>query len=198
MKDYRIKEIALSLGCAYLAAIFSLAANDELITKTALRLSKQKNPYQSVYDEGMSSKLDYYTDRQIEGMGKYDRFQQCQHGVVIFSILAREAKTFEPVTTKEEWLESHVTSYGLDYPFSSEDSAYGPSRISQMQFSLAYQYRGKGEQGAPIFWRQCLAIPLNIFTIDYQNATEEELAQWEEEDRKEAIKRDKENENDGF
>ncbi len=153
----------------------------------------EENPYKSLYSEYMSSKLQKMPRGLIDGAAKFERYSECDSGLFSFKALAREIQSFMDMQqdfSLDGWMQSSAAQSSVIYPFTNENHKSYLSWIPELYISLAAQYYGRGEQMAPVFWKKCMAIPLSLFTTE--NYTEEELAQWEEEERLEAIKRDKE------
>ena len=101
----------------------------------------------------------------VYSTAQYEQFRLCQNYLGAFVAFSNGAgEVIKPgIWTKEKWFKITAGSWGVDYPFTAEDAAEGVGKVTQLAISLAYKYRGQGDQMGPVFWEQCLAIPLSLF-----------------------------------
>ena len=133
---------------------------------TTTQIQDLKNPYYPIYDDYMSSHGHKYSrEEQIKGAAQYEQFWLCQSYLGIFLSFSEETShMIKPgQMTKDEWFKITAESWGIEYPFTAENAAEGVGKVTQLAISLAYKYRGQGNQMGPVFWEQCLAIPLSLF-----------------------------------
>lgn len=95
---------------------------------------------------------------------KNDRFNQCYGELVMFIGIAANLHAF--TTGKNPLTKAQLLpGYGVDYPFTEEQTNDGDSRPRQIALELAWQYKGRENADAhvDIFFKTCLAIPMSLY-----------------------------------
>ena len=162
---------------AEVAAEFNKQLNKQVFPKMSNRLSMMKNPYRKLlkdinkkigdkaddgYDSNYHRRLMTHDESVIKAESR--RFRSCQRTIVSFVGFSRHAKAFSSELTKYKIMSGNT--FGVDYPFSQEQSSDANIRPSQIALDLGWKYQGQGEEHVDVFFNNCLALPINMYYVE--------------------------------
>jgi len=139
------------------------------------KLEKLKNPYKKKWQEldnayyethDGTEKEPNYPPEYLDISAKYERFNDCQGGIVHHVGLSSNAKSLHPLGD-EELYKSFSNSLNISYPFTAEDALDNLGRISQLAIDMAIKNKGRGQETVNRFFKRCTNMTLKIYIDGY-------------------------------
>jgi len=158
MTEVQAAEGVSTLPSAILEALINPYKQEYMADTKAIWL---KHEGSELEDEDI---LRLYPDSLIKLGAKYLRFEDCQQ--VIVAYVAWASSNHNMGLSYDELAPGQAAVVGLDFPFSVEDSLEPNRRSRQLAIELAYKNKGRGEATVNDFFKQCTALPLEIYIDD--------------------------------
>jgi len=151
---------------------FSLLAAENSLTLH--EITHLKNPYLEQINN--NDNLIEGSPEAMELHGRDDRFSLCQSsGMTVFIAFARGIAVLadnDVTETKSEAMKRMAGNVNLTYPFDKQEVAESSNaRVDKLAIELGWLHPGMTDSHydriAPIYWKQCLQLPLDSFAAEW-------------------------------